>query len=195
MLFAVAEAGGLHTALHMALHGTDALLAASAGGDRRAARLEHGAARRVAAMHACITTHENFTMNFNGLHAALPSAGLLGIPQIWAPTRGESERCGGAYPAGRARQLRLNVQGQCPKPLILRMPAPVQASDWARPGTEAIAALVDLSAAEVHELLAAPDDGLGFGGGGGGGGAPALAQRVAHLLAALEGALARGADF
>ena len=73
------------------------------------------------------------------------------------------------------------------------MSAPAQAGDWATPGAEAIAALVDLSAAEVRELLAAPDEGLGFGRGGGGGGAPALAQRVARLLAALEGALARGA--
>lgn len=70
------------------------------------------------------------------------------------------------------------------------MPAPAQAGGWAAPGAEAIAALVDLSAAEVRELLAAPDEGLGFGGGGG---APALAQRVARLLAALEGALAHGA--
>ncbi len=82
------------------------------------------------------------------------------------------------------------------------MPAPAQASDWARPGTEAIAALVDLSAAEVRELLAAPDEGVGFGdegagfgggGGGNGGRAAALAQRVARLLAAVEGAVGHGA--
>lgn len=76
------------------------------------------------------------------------------------------------------------------KPSMAYMPAPAQASDWARPGTEAIAALVDLSATEVRELLAAPDEGLGFSGGGS---TSALAQRVARLLAALEGALAHGA--
>ncbi len=74
----------------------------------------------------------------------------------------------------------------------LSLQAAGQGGGWARAGAEAIAALVDLSAAEVRELLGA-GDGAGAGRGGAGGGAPALAQRAARVLAGLDGALADGA--
>ena len=70
----------------------------------------------------------------------------------------------------------------------LSLRAAGQGGGWARAGAEAIAALVDLSAAEVRELL-----GAGDGAGVRRSGAPALAQRAAHMLAGLDGALADGA--
>lgn len=72
--------------------------------------------------------------------------------------------------------------------VLTTMASTAQGGGWASPGADAIAALVDLSADEVAELL-----GAGCGGAAGGGcGVPAFAQRAARTLAALEAALTDG---
>ncbi len=67
-------------------------------------------------------------------------------------------------------------------------PRAAQGNSWARSGADAIAALVDLGAAEVRELLSAADDAGSLSEGS----TALLAERVARLLARLEGALAGG---